>query len=75
MKVFNVFSVIALVLTIAGALNWLAIGIFGFNAVAFLSFGMGWIENLIYILVGISGVFMIIWLCLSRARMAENAIS
>lgn len=75
MRIFNVFSVIALILTIVGALNWLSIGIFGFNVVTWVSFGMGWVERLLYVLVGLSGVFMIIWLCLSKARMADNAIA
>ena len=75
MKTFNAFSVIALILTIVGALNWLTIGIFGFNVVNFISFGMAWVERLLYILVGLSGVYMIVWLALSRGRMAENAIS
>ena len=71
-KVFNVFSVIALILTIIGALNWLAVGIFGFNFVNFLSFGMVWLERLVYILVGIAGIFMIVWLCVSRFNMVET---
>ena len=71
-KVFNVFSVIALILTIIGALNWLAVGIFGFNFVNFLSFGMVWLERLVYILVGIAGIFMIVWLCVSRFNMVES---
>ncbi len=71
-KVFNVFSVIALILTIVGALNWLAIGIFGFNFVSWITFGMLWLERLLYILVGIAGIFMIVWLCVSRFRMVES---
>ena len=68
-------KIIALILTIVGALNWLAIGLFGFNVVAWATFGMGWLERFLYVLVGLSGVFMIVWLCLSKARMAENAIA
>ena len=71
-KTFNVFSVIALILTIVGALNWLTIGIFGFNCVAWISFGMMWIERLLYILVGIAGIYMIVWLCVSRFNMVEK---
>lgn len=71
-KTFNVFSVIALVLTIIGALNWLSVGIFGFNFVTWISFGMMWLERLIYILVGVSGVFMFVWLCVSRGQMVEQ---
>lgn len=68
MKAFQVFSVIAIILTIAGALNWLAVGLLGFNLVEFLSFGMGWIERLVYILVGLSGIFMIIRLAVMGAH-------
>ncbi len=71
-KVFNVFSVIALILTIVGALNWLVVGIFGFNFVNFISFGMVWLERLLYILVGIAGIYMIVWLCVSRFNMIQN---
>lgn len=71
-KVFNVFSIIALVLTIVGAINWLLIGIFGFNLVNWITFGMVWLERLLYILVGISGIYMLVWLCVSRGRMVED---
>ena len=74
-KVFNVFSVIALLLTIVGALNWLAIGIFGFNVVNWITFGVTWLERLLYILVGIAGVYMIVWLCVSRFNMVNEANS
>ena len=74
-KTFNVFSVIALIITIIGALNWLAIGIFGFNYVAWMSFGMAWLERLVYILVGIAGIYMIVWLCVSRFNMVERDTS
>ncbi len=72
-KTFNVFSVIALILTIVGALNWLAIGIFGFNVVSWITFGVTWLERLLYILVGIAGIYMIVWLCVSRFRMVEDS--
>lgn len=74
MKTFNVFSVIALILTIAGALNWLLIGLFSFNLVSWITFGMVWLERVIYTLVGLSGIYMLVWLCMSRAKMAENAV-
>ena len=74
MKVFNVFSIIALIVTIVGALNWLAVGIFGFNFVNFITFGMAWLERAVYILVGLSGIFMIVWLALCGADMADNVI-
>ncbi|MBP5308093.1 MAG: DUF378 domain-containing protein [Clostridia bacterium] len=75
MRTFNAFSVIALILTIIGALNWLLIGIFAFNLVTWISFGMTWIETTLYILVGLSGIYMLIWLCVSRARMSDGVIN
>ncbi|MBQ2723603.1 MAG: DUF378 domain-containing protein [Clostridia bacterium] len=69
---FNVLSVIALVLTIVGALNWLLIGIFDFNLVAFITMGTLWLERLLYILVGIAGIYMAIWLCASHFNMVSE---
>lgn len=71
-KTFNVFSVIALVLTIVGALNWLCVGIFNFNVVTWVSFGMAWLERLLYVVVGVAGVYMLVWLCVSRGHMVED---
>ena len=71
-KTFNVFSVIALVLTIVGALNWLLIGIFDFNLVTWVTMGTAWIASVIYILVGIAGIFMLVWLFTARGKMVHN---
>ena len=54
MKILNY---IALTLVIIGALNWLLIGIIDFNLVDTL-FGVGSVlSRIIYILVGISGIW------------------
>jgi len=51
---------IATILVIVGALNWGLVGLFGFNIVSAI-FGIAtWLTNLIYILVGLSGVVMLI---------------
>lgn len=68
-KAFNVFSVIALVLTVVGALNWLLVGIFDFNLVTWITMGVAWIARAVYILVGIAGVFMLVWLFTARGKM------
>ena len=51
---------ITLILVVVGALNWLLVGLFGIDIVAEiagLEFGFrNWFTNLIYILVGLSGV-------------------
>ena len=49
-------DVIAAILVVIGALNWGLIGLFGFNLVAAL-FGTTVLTNLVYILVGLSGVY------------------
>lgn len=50
----------ALVLVIIGALNWLCIGVFGFDAVGALFGGqLALIPRIIYTLVGIAGIWSI----------------
>ena len=50
---------IALVLTIIGAINWGLVGIFNFNLVDAIFGAMSIISRIIYILVGISGLWAI----------------
>lgn len=57
----RVISVIALTLVIVGAVNWGLIGFFGFNLVNMLFGGWPWIERIIYSLVGICGLFSIMF--------------
>ena len=55
-----VIDKIALVLAIIGALNWGAIGLFGFDVVAFLCGGqMAIVSRIIYTLVGLAGLWCI----------------
>ena len=55
-----VIDKIALVLAIIGALNWGAIGLFGFDVVAFLCGGqMAMVSRIIYALVGLAGLWCI----------------
>ncbi len=61
MRIFNTFAIIAAVLVLIGALNWLIVGIFGFNFVTFITGTWVWLEKVIYILVGLAGIFLIIW--------------
>ncbi|MEF2686166.1 MAG: DUF378 domain-containing protein [Lachnospiraceae bacterium] len=48
-----------LTLSIIGAINWGLIGIFRFDLVAFLFGDMSWLSRIIYILVGLSGLYLI----------------
>lgn len=51
---------IALILVIIGALNWGAIGLFGFDLVAFIGGGqMAMVSRVIYTLVGLAGLWCI----------------
>lgn len=49
----------ALLVTIIGAVNWGLIGIFKFDLVAFIFGDMSWMSRIIYILVGLSGLYLI----------------
>lgn len=53
----KVIDTIALILIIIGALNWGLVGIFNFNLVEAIFGVMTWFTRLIYILVGISGLW------------------
>ncbi len=59
----NLIYNIALILTIIGGLNWGLIGLFGFDAVAFLFGPLSVLSRIVYILVGASAVVLIFsWL-------------
>ena len=55
----NTLDWIAWVLVVIGGLNWGLVGAFGFNLVDAIFGSIGWLESLIYILVGISAIYMI----------------
>ena len=55
----KVLDIIALILVIIGAINWLLIGLFNFNLVDTLFGTMSIISRIVYILVGISGLWCI----------------
>ncbi len=50
---------ISLTLVIVGALNWLLIGIFRFDLVAFLLGNMTLLSRIVYTLVGLCGLYLI----------------
>ena len=53
------FDYTALTLVIIGAVNWLLIGIFRFDLVAFLFGNMSWLSRIGYSLVGLCGLYLI----------------
>ena len=55
----KVVSIIAYIIAIIGALNWLLVGLFSFDFVAFV-FGAGTaLTRIVYSLVGIAGIWLI----------------
>ena len=65
-------TLIALIITIIGAVNWLAIGIFGFNLVTWITFGSEIAARIIYILVGVAGAWLIYFIIRKKGRVDEN---
>ena len=55
----KVLDIIALILVIIGAINWGLIGLFNFNLVETIFGHMTVMSRIIYILVGISGLWAI----------------
>jgi uncharacterized membrane protein YuzA (DUF378 family) len=52
-------GVAALVLTIIGAINWLLVGLFRFNLVSAIFGDMSTLSRIVYVLVGLSGLYLI----------------
>lgn len=50
--------IVAFWLLVIGGLNWGLVGLFQFNLVEAIFGSVGWLESLIYILVGLSALFM-----------------
>ena len=53
------FDNTALTIVIVGAVNWLLVGIFRFDLVAFLFGNLSWLSRFIYTIVGICGLYLI----------------
>lgn len=64
----HVWTLIAFVLVMIGALNWGLVGLFGWNLVGALFGDMSLISRLIYILVGLAAV----WLIATSGRRVRN---
>ena len=55
-------SIIAFVLVIVGALNWLLVGLFDFNLVAMIFGGFSFLSRTIYTLVGLASLWIIFFI-------------
>ncbi len=65
-------TLIALIITIVGALNWLLIGICGFNLVSWLTMGSEIAQRIIYILVGVAGAWLVYFIARKKGRVDEH---
>lgn len=67
------FDNTALTLVIIGAINWLLIGLFGFDLVAFIFGGQGaLLSRIIYTIVGIAGLWTITLLFRDKETITEK---
>lgn len=55
----KVLDATALTIAIVGALNWALIGVFRFDLVAFIFGDMSWLSRIVYIVVGLCGVYLL----------------
>ncbi|MDI6828333.1 MAG: DUF378 domain-containing protein [Armatimonadota bacterium] len=65
-------AIIALILVIIGALNWLLVALFNFNLVAAIFGERSAASKVIYVLVGIAGLYTIYLLTLIPGAMAQS---
>lgn len=55
----NIMDWISMVLVIVGGLNWGLVGAFNFDLVKAILGSIPFLQNLVYILVGLSAIYMI----------------
>jgi len=58
MNKFNYMDWIAIVLLVVGGLNWGLVGLFNFDLVAMLLGSMTILSKIVYVLVGLSAVYV-----------------
>ena len=58
----NALDWIAMILVIIGGINWGLIGLGGWNVVDMIFGSVSWLLKLVYILVGLAGLYMIYYL-------------
>ena len=63
MKKLTILDWITLILVIVGGLNWGLVGLFKFDLVAAIFGEMGIISRIVYILVGLSAVYLAVVSC------------
>lgn len=56
----NPLMMLAYILVIVGGLNWGLVGAFDFNLVNAIFGGVVWLEDLVYILVGLAAIYKLL---------------
>ena len=64
-------NIVALILMIVGALNWLLVGAFNFNLVTWIFGTSSVVTAILYILVGLGGIWGIVMLFQRNVRKTE----
>lgn len=64
-------NIIALSLIIAGAINWMLVGIFSWNLVTWI-FGVGVFTRIIYVIIGLAGIWMLVQLIVRRTKLFRD---
>jgi len=59
MNKLSSLDVVAIILVIVGGLNWALVGIFNFDLVAAIFGDMSVVSRIVYILVGISAIYLL----------------
>ncbi len=58
----NAFGWITIILVIIGAINWGLVGLANFNLVNLIFGAVMWLENTVYVLVGLAGIWELVML-------------
>ncbi len=56
----KMLHIVAFLLTVVGALNWGLVGLFNFNLVTTLFSSVPTVERVVYVLVGLSAVYLVV---------------
>ena len=64
-------NIIALIISIIGSINWLLVGIFSWNLVTWI-FGVGIFARIIYVIVGLAGIWLLVQLIMRRSRLFRD---
>lgn len=60
MNKLNTLDWIAIILLVVGGLNWLLVGLFSFDLVAYIFGYMTTVARIVYVLVGLSAVYTLL---------------